>query len=141
MEKVASPAAAPTSPAVSDTSAASPAAAPASAADCDLQLPTEAGIVAPASNVPQEFAQFSGMWTGIWSDGNCAILVIKAIDVEGKVTGFYIGGRSEGLFDSQIIDGTIRAIYGNFMLSAEMDGQIKGGFRGRRITMEKIENP
>ena len=81
------------------------------------------------------------MWTGIWDNGSCAILVIKAIDVEGKVTGFYIGGRSEGLFDSQIIDGTIRAIYGNFMLSAEMDGQIKGGFRGRRITMEKIENP
>ena len=149
-----SAAAAPTSPAVSDTSATSPAAAPTSPAvsdtsalatsaeDCDLQLPTEAGIVAPASNVPQEFAQFSGMWTGIWDNGSCAILVIKAIDVEGKVTGFYSEAPGGEGFVSQIINGKIRVEtqYCIFMVY-EMDGQITGGFRGGKLTMEKIENP
>ena len=82
------------------------------------------------------------MWTGIWDNGSCAILVIKAIDVEGKVTGFYSEAPGGEGFVSQIINGKIRVEtqYRIFMVY-EMDGQITGGFRGGKLTMEKIENP
>lgn len=163
-------------PEKSDTSAASPAAASTppvvsgaselatSAAVCDVQALTGEevvalanAIIAPATSVPQEFAQFSGKWIGEWdeqlvpgrvqSGPLCAVLVITTVDADGRVRGVYSMGRQFGI-EAQITDGKFtfgRSPDYTFMLSTEIDGQIAGlrEYIGRtsRITMENVASP
>jgi hypothetical protein len=114
-----------------------------SAKDCDIKRPPPINIIAPASNVPQEFAQFSGKWTGFWASKHCTVLVIETIDAEGNVEGVYdvAGATPARKFQSQIIDGKITIGPHTYMLSgAEIDGRITGGTE-TDVTMEKVENP
>ena len=119
----------------------------ASARDCDFYRPrTKIIIVAPASNVPQEFAQFSGKWRGIAestvsNSEYCVILAIETIGAEGNVEGTFALNRLQPKkFRSQIIDGKITSGKFTFMLSAEMDGRITGQINSKRFTMEKFES-
>lgn len=112
---------------------AAPGALAVQAADCgqaQFSSGTKINIVAPASNVPQEFAQFSGKWTGIWSqepNGNtiCHILAIETIDALGRVKGVYQrSGVRPRRFKSHFIDGKFAFPSFQVMLSAETDGRI-----------------
>src|SRR5262245_24510238 len=59
----------------------------AAAKEChrETPLPTDVQLVAPASEVPEAFARFAGVWTGEWEDsgGLCHTLVVEEVLANG----------------------------------------------------------
>lgn len=80
---------------------------------CDDPLP-EFTIEPPAADVPEEFAQFSGVWKGKWGGFLCSSFIVTKVDTKGEVKGIYSWGRGRNFdagnmkFDSEIKDGKIK---------------------------------
>lgn len=58
-------------------------------------------IVAPAEDVPQDYAAFSGLWTGTWGARLDGKLAVQTVDADGAVKGVYAwGDHPKGRFSA-----------------------------------------
>lgn len=122
------------------------------ATECDDPLP-EFSIESPASDVPEKFAQFSGVWKGKWGGRLCSSFVITSVDKDGGVEGIYSWGRGRNFdagyraFESEIKKGKIkmgRRARFTFRMGekpGEIRGERRAGGQTSRVTMEKVDTP
>lgn len=63
------------------------------ATTCDTPLPDDVAVEAPSSDIPAEWAAFSGTWgNGKWAGVLCNTLVVENISKAGNVVAVYSWG-------------------------------------------------
>ena len=89
-----------------------------------MPLPDDVRVVAPATDVPQELARFSGAWSGAWRDKGgvdtqCNTLVIEQVHANGFLRVVYSVGASPRMGSgtpyvarttARVADGTVRIV-------------------------------
>ena len=117
---------------------------------CDDPLPNVT-IAAPASDVPEQFAAFSGVWKGKWGNWLCSRLAFEEVAKDGAVKVIYSWGKVPGSqpgyerYGSTIKDGKIKfGTYAKFTFEMNSNGDLVGERRWRTqrdsVVMFKVGN-
>ena len=113
-------------------------------------------IKAPASNVPKEVANFSGVWIGMWEDGIrgglCHTLVVTRVKANGRAKVIYSTGvyppwnlrrGSYGRFSGKIKEDELSFKLRNGILVTYrlVDNELEGTYGGRTYgSFKRIKN-
>lgn len=74
-------------------------------------LPDDTQVVEPGSEVPREYAAFSGVWSGTWGAGLDGTIAVRRIEPDGTAEVVYAWGDDpQGRFTagSTVVDARIR---------------------------------
>lgn len=106
----------------------------------NLPLPEGTRVVAPGTEVPAPFADFSGTWGGYWDGRMASMLVVERISATGDAQGVYLWGAvpewnaraGSTKFTAKIADGTLSWVAPDRTTKFEFSRTQDGTLRGRR---------